>query len=54
MGAVLEQEKEEDGRVVKKVIAYASKTLTASQQRYCTTDKELLTVVTAVECLKYF
>ncbi len=39
MGAVLEHEQEEDGRVVKKVIAYASKTLNASQQRYCTTNK---------------
>ncbi len=54
MGAVLEQEQEEDGRVVKKVIAYASKTLNASQQRYCTTNKELLAVVTAVELFKYY
>ncbi len=46
LGAVLEQEQEEDGRVVRKVIAYASKTLDASQQRYCTTNKELLVVVT--------
>ncbi len=29
MGAVLEQDQEDDGRVVKKVIAYASKTLNA-------------------------
>ncbi len=36
MGAVLEQEQEEDGRVVKKVIAYGSETLNASQQRYYT------------------
>ncbi len=37
MGAVLEQEQEEDGKVGKidkKVIAYAFKTLNASQQRY--------------------
>ncbi len=54
MGAVLEQEQEEDGRVVKKVIAYPSITLNASQQRYCTTNKELLVVVTAVELFKYF
>ncbi len=54
MGVVLEQEQEEEGRVVKKVIAYASKTLNASQQRYCTTNKELLAVVTAVELLKYY
>ncbi len=54
MGAVLDQEQEEDGKVVKKVIAYASKTLNASQQRYCTTNKELLPVVTAVELFKYY
>ncbi len=41
MGAVLEQKQEENGRMVKKVIAYAPKTLNASQQRYCTTNKEL-------------
>ncbi len=54
MGAVLEQEQEENGRVVKQVIAYASKTLNASQRRYCTTNKELLAVVTAVELFKYY
>ncbi len=53
MGAVLEQEQEKGGRVVKQVIAYASKTLNASQNRYCTTKKELLAVVTAVELFKY-
>ncbi len=54
MGAVLEQEQEEGGRVVKRVIAYASKTLNASQRRYCTTNKELLAVVTAIELFKYY
>ena len=39
MGAVLRQEQKENGRVVKKVITYASKTLNAGQQRYCTTNK---------------
>ncbi len=38
MDAVLEQEQEEGGRVVKRVIAYASKMLNASQRRYCTTN----------------
>ncbi len=33
MGGVLEQEQEEDGRVVKKAIAYTCKTFNASQQR---------------------
>ncbi len=51
MGAVLEQEQEEGGQVVKHVVAYASKTLNASQRRYCTTNKELLAVVTAVSSL---
>ena len=40
MGAVLEQEQEEGGRVVKQVIAYTSKTLNASERRYCTTNKD--------------
>ncbi len=54
IGAVLEQEQEEGGRVVKKVIAYASKTLSDSQRRYCTTNKELLAVVMVVELFKYY
>ncbi len=54
MGAVLEQEQEDEGRVVKRVIAYASKMLNASQRRYCTTNNELLAVVTAVELFKYY
>ncbi len=51
MGTVLEQEQEEGAHVVKRVIVYASKTLNASQRRYCTTNKELLAVVTAIETL---
>ncbi len=54
IGAVLEPEQVEDGRVVKRVITYASKTLNDSQQRYRTTNKELLVVVTAVELFKYY
>ncbi len=54
IGAILEQEQEEGGRVAKKVIAYASKTLSDSQLRYCTTNKELLAVVMAVELFKYY
>ncbi len=53
-GAVLEQEQEESGRVAKKVIACASKTLSDSQRGYCTTNKELLAVVMAVELFKYY
>ncbi len=48
MGTVLEQKQEKKGRVVKTIIACMSKTLNASQQRCCTTNKELLAVVTAV------
>lgn len=48
MDAVLQQEQGKDGMVIKRVIAYASKTPNASQRRYCTTNKELLAVVTAV------
>ncbi len=54
IGAVLEQEQEEGRRVAKKVIAYASKTLSDSQRRYCTTNKELLAVVMAEELFKYY
>ncbi len=54
MGAVVEQEQEDEGWVVKRVIAYASKTLNASQRHCCTTGKELLAVVTAVELFKYY
>ncbi len=50
----LEQEQEDDGQVVKKVIAYTSKTLSDSQCRYCTTNKELLAVVMAVELFRYY
>ncbi len=52
MGAVLEQEQEEGKQVVKRIIAYASKTLNVSQRHYCTSNKELLAVVTAVELFK--
>ena len=54
IGAMLEQEQEEGGRVAKKVIAYASKTLSDSQRHYCMTNKELLAVVMAVELFKYY
>ncbi len=54
IGAVLEQEQEEGGRDAKKVIAYASKTLSDSQHRFCMTNKELLAVVMAVELFKYY
>ncbi len=40
--------------MVKGVIAYTSKTLNASQRRHCTTNKEVLAVVTAVELFKYY
>lgn len=35
-------------------MAYASKTLNMSQRQYCTTNKELLAVVTAVQLIKYY
>ncbi len=50
-GGVPEQEQDEDGRLVKPVMAYASKTLNASQVCYCT-NKALLAVVTAVQVPK--
>ncbi len=54
MSAVLEQEQEVDGRVVKRVIVSTWKTLKYSQQWYCTTNTKLLAVVTAVELFKYY
>ncbi len=54
IGAVLEQDQEEGGRVVKRVIAYAPKTLSDTQRRYCTTNKELLAVVMAIELFRYY
>ncbi len=48
MGVVLKQEQEKEGRVVKQVIAYASKILKNSQQCCCTTNKELVAVVTTL------
>ncbi len=38
VGAMLEQEQEDGGCVVRSVIAYASKTLSDLQQRYCTVE----------------
>ncbi len=54
IGAVLEQEQEDEGQVVKKVIAYAFKTLNDSQCHYCTINKELLVVVMTVELFRYY
>ncbi len=54
IGAVLEQDQEEGGQVVKRVIAYTSKTLSDTQCRYCTTNKELLAVVMAIELFRYY
>ncbi len=54
IGAVLEQDQEEGGQVVKRVTAYASKTLSDTQRHYCTTNKELLAVVMAIELFRYY
>ncbi len=51
---MLEQDQEEGGQVVKRVIAYASKTLNDTQRRYCTSNKELLAVVMAIELFQYY
>ena len=37
-----------------KVIAYASRTLNKSQQRYCTTYRELLAVVTFIKQFRHY
>ncbi len=54
IGAVLEQDQEEGGQIVKRVIAYASKTLSDMQRRCCTINKELLAVVMAIELFRYY
>ncbi|KAK3099399.1 hypothetical protein FSP39_003829 [Pinctada imbricata] len=50
IGAVLSQI--QDGE--EKVISYASKTLNRSQERYCTTYKELLAVVSFVKTFRHY
>lgn len=50
IGVVLSQV--QDGE--EKVIAYASKTLSNSQSRYCTTYKELLAVVTFIKHFRHY
>ncbi len=54
IGAVLEQDQEEGGQVVKRVIAYASKTLSDMQRRCCTTNKKLLAAVMAIELFRFY
>ena len=54
VGAVLEQDQEEGRQVTKRIIAYTSKTLSDMQRRYCTTNKELLAVVMAIELFRYY
>ena len=50
MGAVLSQVQDEEERV----IAYVSKSLEGSEQRYCTARKELLAVVRALKHFKCY
>ncbi len=54
IGVVLEQDQDEGGQVVKRVITYASKTLSDMQLHYCTTNKELLAVMMAIELFRYY
>ena len=55
LGAVLEQDQvNKDGKVERKVVAYASKILSRTQRRYCTTNKELLAVITSCEQFRYY
>ena len=55
IGAVLEQEQlQEDGSTKRVVVAYASKSLSRSQRKYCATNRELLAVVWAVENFRYY
>ena len=55
LGAVLEQDQlSKEGKVERKVVAYASKILSRTQRRYCTTNKELLAVITSCEQFRYY
>ena len=55
IGAVLEQDqKQPDGTTKRVVIAYASKSLSRSQRKYCATNRELLAVIWAVENFRYY
>ena len=46
IGSVLEQEQEQpDGSKIRVVIAYASKSLSRSQRKYCVTNRKLLAVI---------
>lgn len=49
MGAVLVQYKYQNSDADPQIIAYASKTLTTTEQRYCQTEKEALALVWSVE-----
>lgn len=53
IGAVLSQAPH-DRPEEERVLAYASKTLSSSERKYCTTRKELLAVVTFVKQFKHF
>ncbi len=54
IGAALEQDQDEGGQVVKQAIEYAFKTFSDTQRHYCTTNKELLAVVMAIELFRYY
>lgn len=54
IGAVLSQIQIENGKEIERVIAYASKTLSKSEQNYCTTYRELLAVNVFVKHFKHF
>ena len=55
IGAVLEQDqKQADGTTERVVIAFASKTLSRQQRRYCATNRELLAVIWAIENFRYY
>ena len=55
LGAVLEQDQTTpEGKTERKVVAYAAKILSRTQRRYCTTNKELLAVITACEQFRYY
>ena len=55
LGVILEQDQlSKEGKIERKVVAYASKILSRTQCRYCTTNKELLAVITSCEQFRYY
>lgn len=54
IGAILSQRQMYQGDLVERPIAYASRTLTKSERRYCVTRRELLSAVYFIKYLRHY